>query len=109
MDYQNEVLSILNTFTDDTWQSSRLNCFRWITTYFQLRLNFPFLNWLIFRFYPRSMTFCFLDCEISPLYEEFCAFMDYSPLEEEYPALPPSPNANLESLLGESPIHILPD
>ena len=52
MDLQTEVLSVLNTFTDETWQSNRLNCFRWITTYFQLRLNFPFLNWLISRFYP---------------------------------------------------------
>ena len=90
MDLQTEVLSVLNTFTDDAWQSSRLNCFRWIITYFQLRLNFPFLTWLISRFYPQSMTFRFLDCEISPMYEEFCAIMDYSPPNKEFLALPPS-------------------
>ena len=55
------------------------------------------------------MTFRFPDCEISPLYEEFCAIMDYSPPNEEYPALPPSPNASLQDLLGESPIPIIPD
>ena len=109
MDLQTEVLSVLNTFTDETWQSSRLNCFRWITTYFQLRLNFPFLTWLISRFYPQSMTFRFLDCEISPMYEEFCAIMDYSPPNDEFPALPPSPNVNFPDLLEESPIPIIPD
>src|SRR3989475_10130977 len=55
------------------------------------------------------MTFRFPDCEISPLYEEFCAIMDYSPPNEEYPALPPSPNASLQDLLGESPIPIIPE
>src|SRR2546423_13773343 len=55
------------------------------------------------------MAFRFPDFEISPLYEEFCAIMDYSPLEEDYPALPPSPNANLENLLKESPIPVFLD
>src|SRR3989442_4245926 len=109
MDYRRELLAILHTFTDETWRSSRLSCFRWILTYFQIRLNLPFLHWLILRFYPRSMSFRFSDCEISPMYKEFCAIMDYNPVGEEFPALPPASTTTTEILLRESPIPILPD
>src|SRR2546422_6789877 len=93
MDFQRDLLALLHTFTNDTWRSSRLSCFRWVLTYFRLRPNFPFLNWLILRFSDRSMSFRFSDCEISPVYEEFCAIMDYHPLGEEFLALPPDPFA----------------
>ena len=73
MDFRRDLLTLLHTFNNDTWCSSRLGCFRWVLTYFQLRLNFPFLNWLILRLSDRSMAFRFSDCEISPVYEEFCA------------------------------------
>jgi len=109
MDLQKDLLALLHTFNNDTWRSSRLSCFRWILTYFRLRLNLPFLNWLILRFSDRGMSFRFSDCEISPVYEEFCAIMDYYPSGEEFLALPPDPSSTYDVLLRDSPIQISPD
>src|SRR2546425_10108562 len=109
MDFHRDLLALLHTFNNDIWCSSRLGCFRWVLTYFQLRLNFPFLNWLILRFSDRSMAFRLSDCEISPVYEEFCVVMDYHPSGEEFLALPPDPFSTYYVLLSESPIQIFPD
>src|SRR3989442_1381144 len=103
MDLQKDLLALLHTFNNDTWRSSRLSCFRWILTYFRLRLNLPFLNWLTLRFSDKGMSFRFSDCEISPVYEEFCAIMDYHPSGEEFLALPPDPSTTYDVLLWVNP------
>ncbi|KDP23181.1 hypothetical protein JCGZ_00330 [Jatropha curcas] len=106
MAFRNQVSSFVQSIPDDLWELHPMNQLAWLKYFKEFKHDHSFLSWLIMYFNPNTMVFRFEDSEVTPTYEEMCAFMGHHPEQDETPALPPVPRHDLAEIAALCPVYL---